>query len=181
MMVEKADTAPAAMACISARPLTATSFSRYGDVLETDGDPDTLINQGNCGRWHDLARLDFGTGRGGISIFSARSCMLPYRLEMLERHPLGSQAFIAMAGSAFLVIVAADAAGRPVDIEAFIAAPGQGVNLLANTWHGVLTPLAEQADSPLPMAMFAVMDRVAGEGSNLEEYWLETPLLVTAG
>jgi ureidoglycolate lyase len=79
-------------------------------VLEATGDPDKIINQGLCGRYHDRARLDFGTGRAGISLFDAEPRALPYRLEMVERHPEGSQAFLPMTEHPFLVIVAPDEA-----------------------------------------------------------------------
>jgi ureidoglycolate lyase len=81
---------------IATEPLTAEAFRPFGDVLEAAGAPDRLINEGLCGRFHDRARLDFGTGRAGISIFDAVPRALPYRLEMVERHPEGSQAFLPM-------------------------------------------------------------------------------------
>lgn len=156
---------------IAAEPLTPEAFAPFGEVLEAAAEPDRIINQGLCGRWHDRARLDFGDGRAGISVFSAEPRSLPYRLEMLERHPDGSQAFLPMSLNPFLVIVAPDEAGAPGRPRAFLAAPGQGVNYTRGTWHGVLTPLH------LP-GLFAVVDRI-GEGANLEEHWLETPYDIT--
>ncbi|MEM9780826.1 MAG: ureidoglycolate lyase, partial [Pseudomonadota bacterium] len=96
---------------------------------------------------------------------------LPYRLEMLERHPLGAQAFLPMTQNPFLVIVAPDAEGRPGPPRAFLTAPGQGVNYHRGTWHGVLTPLHAPG-------LFAVVDRI-GPGQNLEEHWLDQPLTIT--
>ncbi|MBO9444292.1 ureidoglycolate lyase [Ruegeria sp. R14_0] len=160
-------------ACITTAPLTAEAFSPFGDVLEVTGDPDKIINQGQCGRYHDLARLDFVDGRAGISLFNANPRALPYVLDMVERHPEGSQAFIPMTYQPFLVIVAADEGGRPGQPKAFVTKPGQGVNYFRGTWHGVLTPLHGPG-------LFAVIDRI-GEGSNLEEYWFETPFEVAEG
>jgi ureidoglycolate lyase len=157
---------------ITALPLSAQGFAPYGDVLESGGQPDKIINQGFCGRWHDRARLDFGDdGRAGISIFRAEPRTLPYRLDLLERHPEGSQAFIPMSMTEWLVIVAEDEAGRPGRIVAFIAAPGQGINLHRGTWHGVLTPLHAPG-------LFAVIDRI-GTTPNLEEFPLEVPRTIT--
>ena len=157
---------------ITARPLTAQDFSPYGDVLETEGQPDRIINKGFCGRWHDRARLDFGDdGRAGISIFKAEPRSLPYTLDLLERHPDGSQAFIPMSMTEWLVIVADDDAGQPGRIKAFIAAPGQGINLHRGTWHGVLTPLHAPG-------LFAVIDRI-GTTPNLQEFPLEVPRTIT--
>ena len=99
---------------IAVQPLTVEAFAPFGEVIEVSGAPDKIINQGLCGRYHDRAALDFGPqGRAGISVFDARARALPYELEMMERHPEGSQAFIPMHGNPFLVIVAADEAGRP--------------------------------------------------------------------
>ncbi len=156
---------------IATEPLTAEAFAPFGDVLEAVDAPDRIINQGLCGRWHDLARLDFGQdGRAGISLFRAEPRALPLRLEMLERHPDGSQAFIPMGTDPFLVIVAPDAGDRPGAPRAFLTAPGQGVNYLRGVWHGVLTPL----NNP---GLFAVIDRI-GPGTNLQEHWLDAPLTV---
>lgn len=149
-------------------PLTADAFAPFGDVLAATGRPDKLINQGLCGRFHDRARLDFGPdGRAGISIFDAQPRVLPYRLEMVERHPEGSQAFIPMHEHPFLVIVAQDAGGIPARPLAFVTDGAQGINFHRNIWHGVLTPLA----SP---GRFAVIDRI-GTTANLQEHWFETP------
>lgn len=160
---------------IVARPLTARDFAPFGEVLEAAGAPDRVINRGMCGRWHDRAGLDFGEaggGRAGISLFRAEPRALPLPLEMVERHPEGSQAFLPMAAAPFLVVVAPDDGGRPGRPLAFLAAPGQGVNLRRGAWHGVLTPLA-------PPGLFAVVDRI-GRGANLEEHWFEMPYTVEA-
>lgn len=154
-----------------AQPLTAADFAPYGDVLAVDGSPDRMINAGLCGRFHDRARLDFSDGRAGLSLFDAEPRSLPYRLEMMERHPEGSQAFVPMSMAAFLVIVAPDAGGVPGRPLAFLTAPGQAINLHRGTWHGVLTPLSAPG-------LFAVLDRI-GPGDNLEEHWFDAPYTVT--
>lgn len=151
---------------LSPCPLTAEAFAGFGDVLEARGAPDKMINQGLCGRYHDRAQLSFSEGRAGISLFDARPRSLPYQLEMMERHPAGSQAFIPMHQQPYLVIVAEDAGGAPARPQAFIAAPGQAVNYHIGTWHGVLTPLHAPG-------LFAVVDRI-GAGTNLEEHWFDT-------
>ena len=151
-------------------PLTAEAFAPFGEVLEASGAPDKIINQGLCGRFHDRAGLDFSDGRAGISVFDAEPRDLPYKLEMVERHPLGSQAFLPMHRNPWLVIVATDNGGMPGKICAFEAAPGQGINLARNTWHGVLTPLHAPG-------LFAVVDRI-GPGDNLEEHWFDAPRVI---
>jgi ureidoglycolate lyase len=156
---------------IRLEPLTAEAFAPFGDVLEASGEPDLIINQGFCGRYHDRAKMDFGEdGRPGLSLFLAKLRTLPLMLDMVERHPSGSQAYIPMSLDPFLVIVAPDAGGVPGLPRVFLTTPGQGVNYHRGVWHGVLTPL--QAPG-----LFAVIDRI-GSTSNLEEYRFADPFLV---
>ncbi len=158
---------------IQAVSLTRDAFAPFGDILDASGSPDKMINAGLCGRYHDLASLDFGPqGRAGISIFDAQARSLPYSLTLLERHPEGSQAFIPMTGAPFLVIVAADEDGTPGMPHAFVTAPHQGINFHCGTWHGVLTPLAVPG-------LFAVVDRI-GPTANLDEYSIDPPYIIMA-
>ncbi len=158
---------------IVTEPLTREAFAPFGDVLDTSGAADFEINGGDAKRFHDRGHIDcLAPGRAGLSTVFAVGQSLPYEMSMLERHPLGSQAFIPMQAEPWLVTVAPDEGGKPGMPRAFIAAPGQGVNYHRGTWHGVLTPLGTPA-------RFAVVDWI-GEGKNLEEYWLEAPKLVVS-
>ena len=150
------------MITLRAKPLSAAGFAPYGDVLEVAGKPDKIINAGLCGRWHDRAKLDFGP----------EPRALPYVLDLLERHPEGSQSFLPMQGQDWLVIAAPDQAGRPGTPEAFLARGHQGINFHRGTWHGVLAPLVGPG-------LFAVVDRI-GDGANLEEFWLNPQYVVKA-
>ena len=143
---------------IIASPLTAAAFAPFGDVLDATGEFRS-INAGLCARHHDRARLDFAEGRPGLSIFRAQPRAMPYTFDLIERHPLGSQAFVPMTADPFLVIVATAPGATPL---AFVTGGAQGINLHRGTWHGVLTPLAAPG-------LFAVIDRI-GEGANVEEY-----------
>ena len=89
----------------------------------------------------------------------------PLEAAMLERHPLGSQAFIPIDPHDWWVVVASgpDAAA----VRVFRARGAEGVNYRAGTWHHPLL-----VDRP---QRFLVIDR-GGEGSNLEEVALETTL-----
>lgn len=156
------------MRTIRTEPLTAAAFAPFGEVLEPTGDF-RLINAGLCRRHHDRARLDFGTGRAGISVFDAEPRALPYDFDLIERHPEGSQAFLPMTQAPFLVIVAESPAVTP---RAFVTNGAQGINLHRGTWHGVLTPLHAPG-------LFAVVDRI-GEGANLEEHRFAEPWRVSA-
>lgn len=155
---------------IKVQPLTAEAFAPFGDVMDASGAPDKLINQGKCGRFHNKARLDFSDGAAGISIFQGEVETLPLKLEMVERHPDGSQAFVPMSLDPFLVVVATDEAGVPTNPQAFITETGQAINFHRGTWHGVLTPLSKPG-------LFAVVDRI-GEGANLQEHWFDQGYII---
>ena len=155
---------------LKASPLTAAAFAPFGDVIELSGAPDKIINQGMCGRYHDLAVLDFADGRAGLSVFDAKARHLPLVVDMVERHPAGSQAFIPISGAQFLVVVADDDDGVPVNLRAFVTEREQSINFHRGVWHGVLAPLGETG-------RFVVVDRI-GAGSNLEEYWFDAPCIV---
>jgi len=150
-------------------PLTAEGFAPFGQVIDLDGAHHYPINNGMTERYHDLARVELGgvNPRPLISIFRGQPYALPLDLKLVERHPLGSQAFYPLGTHSWLVIVAEDNSGRPTRPRAFRPAPGQGVNIAMNTWHGVLTVLGREGD-------FLVVDR-GGEGNNLEEHHFDTP------
>ena len=158
------------MTQIRPEPLTATAFAPFGDVLEAVGTPDRMINAGLCARFHDRALIDIADGRAGLSVFDAVPRVLPYDFDLVERHPLGSQAFVPMTRAPFLVIVAPDEHGTPGTPRAFLTSGAQGINLHRGTWHGVLTPL----EAP---GLFAVLDRI-GDGTNLQEYRYALPWTV---
>ncbi len=148
-------------------PLTAAGFAPFGEVLEAAGPPDRTINRGLCGRWHDRARIDIREGRAGVSLFRSEGFELPLALDLMERHPLGSQAFVPMEGARWLVAAAQDEGGAPGRPRAFRARGDQGANIARGVWHAVLTPLGAPG-------LFAVIDRI-GAGANLEERAIASP------
>jgi len=159
---------------ITIEPLTREAFAPFGQVIEMAGAHHYTINAGMTERYHDLAKIELGGvhPRPMISLFRGQPYALPLTLKMVERHPLGSQAFYPLSDRPFLVIVAPDDHDRPGAPRAFRTAPGQGVNIAMNTWHGVLTPLETEAD-------FLVVDR-GGDGNNLEEFFFDEPYTVVS-
>ncbi|MEO1679774.1 MAG: ureidoglycolate lyase [Pseudomonadota bacterium] len=155
---------------LDAPPLTGAAFAPFGEVVAVGGDS-REINAGLCHRFHDLARFDIVDGRAGLSLFQAQIRPLPHICDLVERHPLGSQCFVPMGGSRYLVIAAEDQGGAPGPLHAWTAAPTQAVNIHRNTWHGVLAPISGTG-------LFAVIDRI-GEGANLEEFTLPDPVAVS--
>lgn len=154
---------------IKAQPITTEAFAPFGELLVPRASPDRMINQGRCERHHALATVERGGGEAIISIFRSESVSLPYECTLLERHPLGSQAFMPLGPDAWLSVVAPDDNGNPGEPLAFIVPSGMGVNLHAGVWHGVLTPLDRPAD-------FLVVDR-EGDGVNLDERLID-PVII---
>ncbi|MCA1439227.1 ureidoglycolate lyase [Ensifer sp. IC4062] len=157
---------------ITIQQLTREAFAPFGDVIEMENARSFPINGGKCMRYHDLARIETAgeKARPMISIVRGEPYELPLTLTMVERHPLGSQAFIPLGNNPFLVVVSEETAAGPGEPRAFLTAPGQGVNIARNVWHGILTPLEGVSD-------FAVLDR-GGDGVNLEEHFFEEPFLL---
>ena len=154
---------------ITARPLTREAFAEFGDVIDTDWANHYPINGGMTERYHDLAGIEV-IGRNArvlISIFRGKPYAFPLELKLVERHPLGSQAFMPLGGRPYLVVVCHDTPAGPGEPHAFVAGPGQGVNYPRNRWHAVLTPIGEPQD-------FLVVDR-GGDGVNVGEHHFAEP------
>jgi ureidoglycolate lyase len=145
-------------------PLTASTFAPFGEVIAVAAAQRHFpINGGNTERYHDLAELVPGPdGKLIVSLFRGQPRALPFAIEMLERHPLGSQAFMPLGDQPYLVVVAPPGPPPgPDDLRAFLAQPGEGVNYAPGTWHHPLLALNEVSD-------FLVIDR-SGPGNNCEE------------
>jgi ureidoglycolate lyase len=143
------------MLALSVAPLTQAGFAPFGEVVETGDVKPKLINEGFAQRFDDLASIDVAAegGEVNVSLF----------IKLMERHPLGSQLFMPLSGTPWLVVVCTDPAD-PSSYRAFTASGRQGVNYARNCWHHPLLVVGEA--SP-----FIVVDR-KGAG-NLEEKWLE--------
>ena len=144
------------------KPITKENFSKFGDLITTkDIDPIT-INDGYAKRFDNIAKLDTSkeNGKTTISIFSALKRTFPMKVNMMESHPLGSQAFIPMKETTFLCFVAPSEKKLDLSkIESFIIPPGLGINYKPGTWH---FPLISTEDMN-----FLVVDR-KGSGDNLK-------------
>ncbi len=158
---------------LSVQPLTRAAFAPFGEVIEASAAAQHFtINAGNTERYHDLANIEPGPdGRVIVSIFRGQPRALPFTVQMMERHPLASQAFIPLSGKPYLVVVAP--AGNPPgveDLKVFLAHGNQGVNYATGVWHHPLLALDAVCD-------FLVIDR-SGPGHNCDEVELETPGLI---
>lgn len=150
---------------IQVEPLTREAFAPFGDVIEADGTQHFPINRGTVERFHDLAAVDVGDdGRPLISIVECRQASrFPVPVPLVERHPLGSQAFIPMGEALMCVVVAAPGESvAPGDLRAFLSNGRQGVNYHPGTWHMPLVAFATGQ-------RFLVVDR-GGSGENCDEH-----------
>ena len=146
---------------INPKPITKENFSKYGDVITTKDIKPLEINDGYAKRFDGIANLDTSIdgGETTICIFSALKRSFPIKINMMEKHPLGSQAFIPMQETTFLVLVAPKGGKPNIDeIESFIVPPHIGVNYNSGIWH---FPLISTKDMN-----FLVVDR-KGSGDNL--------------
>ena len=149
---------------IKPKPITKENFKKFGDMITTANIKPIEINNGYAKRYDDIAKLDTKkkNGYSTISIFSALKRSFPMKIDMMEKHPLGSQAFIPMKETTFLSFVALG--GDEPDltlVEAFIIPKGIGINYNPGVWH---FPLISTEDMN-----FLVVDR-KGSGNNLVIY-----------
>ena len=152
--------------------LTRQAFADFGDVIETDEADSFEINNGSTIRYHDLAKVEtLGENASTlINVFRGDEKKFPLEINMMERHPFGSQAFVPLQGRPFLVVVSKDLDGVPGTPQAFLAQGNQGVNYAANTWHHPLLALKPDSD-------FLVVDR-GGDSDNLEEYFFDKAFII---
>lgn len=159
---------------LTLEPLTAEAFAPYGDVIQAEGQSPQSINYGHTQKYADLAGIDPGSdGRIAIHIYKSSPVSLPLAIEIMERHPLASQAFIPLHDRPFVVVVA-PAGPKPGfrDIKGFISNGKQGVNYHKGVWHHYQITLHEPGQ-------YLVIDR-AGPGKNLDEHKLQGTLLINS-
>ena len=152
--------------------INRSNFATYGDLISASDINPMDINSGYAKRFDNLADLNT-TKDGGktiISIFSTLKRTFPMTIDMMEKHPLGSQAFIPMKETTFLAFVAPNRDKPDLNkIEAFIIPPGIGINYKPGTWH---FPLISTEDMN-----FLVVDR-KGAGDNLKIQKLDSEDLI---
>jgi ureidoglycolate lyase len=133
------------------KSLTPSAFSPFGEVLSFDSDRSRLVNDGRALRFDTDTRFDHASpdGEPVLSIYRAEGGPLPMRLVTFERHPLSSQAFVALSAECFLIVVAPeDRKGLPdlARAEAFVGHRGEGVNYARNLWHAPIAAIGPGGD-----------------------------------
>ena len=146
---------------IKPKEITRENFAAYGDLISSESVKPIDINAGYAKRFDNLAKINTAKDKGEtiVSIFSALKRSFPMKIDMMEKHPLGSQAFIPMKESIFLALVAPQGHKPEIDkIESFIIPKGMGINYKPGIWHFPLISLENMN--------FLVVDR-KGPGDNL--------------
>ena len=141
--------------------ISRSNFVTFGDVISTNDIKPMNINAGYAKRFDNLADLNTSKddGKTIISIFSALKRTFPMKIDMMEKHPLGSQAFIPMKETTFLAFVAPQGKFPEINkIQSFIIPPKTGINYKPGIWHFPLIS-TENTD-------FLVIDR-KGSDENL--------------
>ncbi|MFT4518982.1 MAG: ureidoglycolate lyase [Halioglobus sp.] len=156
---------------LALQPLTSQAFSPFGDVIEVCDDNEQLdINYGRTVRHHALATADVTAQEGAaiMSIFSSQPIVQPFPIRVMERHLLGSQAFIPLSGRPYAILVAPAGEFDQNKLCAFLATAEQGVNYHRGTWHHYCMALEAESN-------FLVVDR-QGPGDNCDEIELSGEL-----
>ncbi len=127
------------------RPLAAQSFAPFGDVVTSTGGEGRSINAGTSLRV-ELPEPDVlgADGRPSLSVFRAQAVQLPFVVRELERHRLGSQTFLPLGSTPFVVVVAlGDDSPDVATLAAFRVDGGCGVTFRRGVWHHPLLALAD--------------------------------------
>ena len=159
---------------LEVKPLTQANFAPYGDVIESEGRDSFFINNGMAERFHALACIDVKNendngenGKAIISLVKSKKFDLPRKVDHVENHPLGSQAFIPVDETPFIVVVAkAGEAPAAEDLSAFVTNGKQGINYHPGTWHHVLL-------TPYSATTFICVDRM-GSGNNCIDFTFDS-------
>ena len=146
---------------IKPKKITRKNFQKFGDLISVKKKKSININDGYAKRFDNLCRINTSSKKGKtiMSIFSAKKRKFPMNIKMMEKHPLGSQAFVPMNETTFLVFVAPKGK-RPntKKIESIIVPTQTGINYNPGIWH---YPLISSKNMN-----FLVIDR-KGIGNNL--------------
>jgi len=152
--------------------ITRKNFAAYGDLISSDSIKPININAGYAKRFDNLAKINTSKDKGKtiVSIFSALKRSFPMKIDMMEKHPLGSQAFVPMKETIFLSFVAPPGDAPEINkIQSFIIPPKMGINYKPGIWH---FPLISTEDTN-----FLVIDR-KGNDENLTIHKFEKEEIV---
>ncbi|WRT67625.1 allantoicase [Kwoniella shivajii] len=171
-------------------PLTVEAFKSFGQVIQgfslptsaPKGIPVTMANQGTAFKFHRMGKINEsypdGVGKpGGVFVGSVKTANrldisegVKFKIDLLERHPYTTQAFIPLGRSAnspppgsYIVVVALNGTDDKPDLKtvrAFLATAAQGVSFDAGTWHHSLFTVGGDLE-------YAIVERGTPDPSSL--------------
>ncbi len=122
---------------IVARPMDASVFAPFGQVLESPGEANRLDHAAAAANLRGHAKVN-------VCVVRALPLALPHKITDMERHAFSSQAFFPLNVERYLVMVAPSADDDAPDmtgLRAFSVAGHQAINYDAGTWHHPLATL----------------------------------------
>ena len=146
------------------KKISKENFSQYGQLISTEDIDSQNINEETTKSFYDLVNIEvYGDDKlCRVNIFKSQKRTFPLVINMLENHPLSSQAFIPLQQTDFIVVVAPISHNPDINlIEAFHVSPEEGINFKPKVWH---FPLIATEDSN-----FLTIDKKDSE-NNLEIY-----------
>lgn len=156
------------MKSIIARPLTATEFAPYGEVLTMPKTPARVYFQEALGNLRPHAAPSISTIR------KEPRPGWPVEVQVMERHAYSSQSFMPAQVKVWVIVVAPNGPDDKPDmdrVQAFVADASQGITYRPNTWHHELTVLGTTAT----FNIFMWRDQTPAD----EEFFPVDPFIVT--
>ena len=147
---------------IQSQAISKEAFATFGELIDCKGATTYECNQGRAIRYHDLLKnIDVTalSGRIGLSIYKSVASPIPFDIKVMERHPLGTQAFVPMTmnpNSRYLIAVAPAGELDVSCIAAFVVNGPIGVNYKKGVWHLPIVALDHEMD-------FLTLDRIGPE------------------
>ena len=146
------------------KKISKDNFSKYGQLISTKDIKSQNINEETTKSFYDLVNIEiYGADKKcRVNIFKSIKRNFPLEINMLENHPLSSQAFIPLQKTNFIVVVAPISNEPKINlIETFLVSPEEGINFKPKVWH---FPLIATENSN-----FLTIDKKNSE-NNLEIY-----------
>ena len=120
------------------QPLCQETFYEFGDVID-DSEKREIdeINYGHTQkiRCDSIVDTHLQNGRTVINLYKTRPVELPFEVKKMERHPIGTQAFINIDDNPAIVIVAKRGEFDATELRAFLVRSDQAINYHKGTWH----------------------------------------------
>ena len=92
---------------LQTKKISKDNFSKFGQLISTHGIEPQNINEETTKSFYDLVNIEiYGDDKQcRVNIFKSIKRIFPLEINMLENHPLSSQAFIPLQKINFIVVV----------------------------------------------------------------------------